>query len=252
MSELAARVAIVTGAAQGLGYGIAAALATAGHRIAVFDLDAAASEGAAQRLTGERGAIALGLACDVRDREAVQRAVDEVVERWGRLDALVNNAQETRIASVLDTDDETAEAVWRSGFVGTLHCMQVAHPYLAATGGAVVNLASGAGLSADPGYAVYGATKEAIRTLTRVAAREWGPDGVRVNAISPSARTPAFDRWQVEHPEEAAARIARIPLARLGDAELDIGAAVVFLTGPSATYITGTTLVIDGGVHHLR
>ncbi len=140
----------------------------------------------------------------MRDRDAVQRAVDEVVERWGRVDVLVNNAQETRIAAVLDTDDEAADAVWRSGFLGTLHCMQVAHPYLAATRGAIVNLASGAGLSADPGYAAYGATKEAIRTLTRVAAREWGSDGVRVNAISPSARTPAFDRWQIEHPQEAA------------------------------------------------
>jgi NAD(P)-dependent dehydrogenase (short-subunit alcohol dehydrogenase family) len=252
MNDAATRVAVVTGAAQGLGYGIAAALAGAGHHVAIFDLDASACAAAARRLTDERGASALGLACDVRDRDAVQRAVDEVVEHWGRLDALVNNAQETRIAAVLDTDDEAADAVWRSGFLGTLHCMQVAHPYLAASRGAVVNLASGAGLSADPGYAAYGATKEAIRTLTRVAAREWGPDGVRVNAISPSARTPAFDRWQVEHPEEAAARIARIPLGRLGDAELDIGAAVVFLTGSSATYITGTTLVIDGGVHYLR
>jgi NAD(P)-dependent dehydrogenase (short-subunit alcohol dehydrogenase family) len=246
------RVAIVTGAAQGLGYGIAAALAGAGHHVAIFDLEADASSAAAQQIAGERGASTIGLACDVRDRHAVQRAIDEVVEHWGRLDALVNNAQETRIAPVLDTDDDAADAVWRSGFLGTLHCMQVAHPYLAEVGGSIVNLASGAGLSADPGYAAYGATKEAIRTLTRVAAREWGPDGVRVNAISPSARTPAFDRWQREHPDEAAARIARIPLGRLGDAELDIGAAVVFLTGPSATYITGTTLVIDGGVHHLR
>jgi NAD(P)-dependent dehydrogenase (short-subunit alcohol dehydrogenase family) len=244
------RVALVTGAAQGLGFGLASAFAAEGYDIAIVDLDEAMVQAAAAKLR-ERGVRALGMRGDVSHRGDVDAFVARVVDELGRLDVLVNNAQTTRMKAVLDTTDEDLELTWRSGFAGSLYCMQAAFPHLRATKGCVINLASGAGLSAPRGYAVYAATKEAIRTLTRIAALEWGEHGVRVNVISPGAQTAALDRWAAERPEEYRARTAQIPLGRFGDPEADIGKAVVFLASPAASYITGNTLVVDGGAHYL-
>lgn len=238
------RVAIVTGGAQGLGLGIARALTRSGYQVAVLDRDACTS--------APSDAADLALMVDVANRAEVSAAVATVAHTFGRIDLVVNNAQTTRIGPILTATADDVDAVWRSGFTGTLHLMQAAHDHLVVTHGSIVNVASGAGLSAPAGYGVYAATKEAIRTITRVAAVEWGPEGIRVNALCPSARTPAFDAWEAAHPEEAAQRVAQVPLRRLGDAEHDIGAAVVFLASDTATYITGSTLVIDGGAHYLR
>ncbi len=243
-------VALVTGAAQGLGLGIAGAFAAAGYDVAVVDLDPAAVDAAAGALAA-RGGRAIGIRGDVTDRGDVDASVARTIHELGRLDVLVNNAQATRLASVLDTTMADLDAVWRSGLVGTWQCMQAAFPHLETTRGCVLNLVSGAGLSAPAGYAAYAATKEAIRTLTRVAAVEWGHRGVRVNAISPSARTAALERWARERPEEYAARVHEIPLGRFGDPEHDIGSVAVFLASPAASYITGNTTVVDGGVHYL-
>jgi NAD(P)-dependent dehydrogenase (short-subunit alcohol dehydrogenase family) len=244
------RVALVTGAAQGLGNGIAAAFAGAGYDIALADLREGDAVAAAAALES-RGVRAVGLEADVSRRDQVEAMVASVVATLGGIDVLVNNAQTTRIASVLDTSEDDLELVWRSGFAGSLWCMQAAFAHLRERRGSVINLASGAGLSANAGYAIYGATKEAIRTLTRVAAIEWGRDGVRVNVISPSARTAALDRWAAERPGEYEARAAQIPLGRFGDPEADIGRVAVFLASPDASYITGATIVADGGSHYL-
>jgi NAD(P)-dependent dehydrogenase (short-subunit alcohol dehydrogenase family) len=244
-------VALVTGAAQGLGYGIASAFAAAGYDLAVIDLQAEAAVAAADSLR-DRGVDAIGFGADVGVRADVDAFTTRTVAAFGRIDVLVNNAQTTRLAPVLEVGEDDLTAVWRSGFVGTLWCMQAAFPHLVRTAGSVVNLGSGAGLSATPGYALYGATKEAIRTLTRVTAVEWGPRGVRVNAISPSARTPALERWAQDRPDEYAARATQIPLQRFGDPEQDIGRVAVFLASPAASYMTGNTLVVDGGTHYLR
>jgi len=244
------RVAIVTGAAQGLGFGIAAALGREGHAVAIVDLDAAAVEAAAAALR-ERGMEVRGWRCDVTRPDETHDTVRAVGQALGPVSALVNNAQVTRSGPITATTSEDARVVWESGFLGTLHMMQACHSDLVSTRGAVVNIVSGAGLSAPAGYGIYAATKESIRTFTRVAALEWGPDGVRVNALSPSAQTAAFTGWAEAHPEEAAQRVDSIPLRRMGDAEADVGAAVAFLVSDAAGYITGTTLVVDGGAHHL-
>lgn len=250
MTDEQNRVALVTGAAQGLGNGIAAAFAGAGYDIAIADLRASDATAAASALES-RGIRAKGLEADVSSRSQVDAMVAKVAAEFGGIDVLVNNAQTTRMASVLDTTEDDLELVWRSGFAGSLWCMQAAFPHLRERRGCVINLASGAGLSANPGYAIYAATKEAIRTLTRVAALEWGREGVRVNAISPSARTAALDRWAAERPEEYEARAAQIPLGRFGDPEADIGRVAVFLASADAAYITGATIVADGGAHYL-
>jgi NAD(P)-dependent dehydrogenase (short-subunit alcohol dehydrogenase family) len=243
--------AFVTGASPGgIGRGIGRALARAGYDIAYLDVDAGNLDGAVTEIH-ELGARAFVFAGDVADRAAVDDAIARVVAQTGRLDVLVNNAQATELASVLDTTLDALERVWRSGVVGTLNGMQAAYPHLVTTGGSVINLVSGAALSATPGYGAYAATKSAIKTLTRVTATEWGPAGVRVNAISPSARTPALERWAKDRPDEAAARERAIPLQRFGDAEHDIGRVAVFLASADAAYVTGQTIVVDGGVHQL-
>jgi NAD(P)-dependent dehydrogenase (short-subunit alcohol dehydrogenase family) len=250
-TEPGARVALVTGAAQGLGFGIASAFAAAGYHVAIFDVAETDLDKASDALRARGAPRALALRTDVTDRAQVDAAIARVAAELGSLHVLVNNAQQTRHQSVLDTTDAALDSVWRSGYVGSLYCMQAAFPHLQATKGCVINLASGAGLQPRVGGAAYASTKEAIRALTRVAALEWGHQGVRVVSISPSAHTDALDRWAQEFPEEYAVRTAQIPLERFGDPELDVGRVAVFLASPEASYITGTTIVVDGGAYHL-
>lgn len=245
-----ARVVIVTGAGRGVGRGIALAFAAEGDRVAVLEVDptTAADTEAALRA---RGVDALGIACDVGDKAAVDAAVARIIDAWGRVDVVVNNAQAVRFNTVINTTDEDADVMWRSGFLGTLHVMQAAHPHLSASRGCVINLISGAVLGGLGESGIYGAVKAAIRVLTRAASTEWGPDGVRVNCISPSAQTPALDVWKERYPEAYEKRAKLIPLQRFGDPESDIGRAVVLLASADAHYITGSTVTVDGGAYFL-
>ncbi len=247
MSE---RVVVVTGAGRGVGRGIALAFASEGDRVAVLELDpvTAADTEAALRA---RGVESLGFACDVGDKAAVAAAIDSIIGAWGRVDVVVNNAQSVRFATVLATTDDDADVMWRSGFLGTLHVMQAAYPHLVATHGCVVNLISGAVLGGLGESGIYGAVKAAIRVLTRAASTEWGPEGVRVNCISPSAQTPALDVWKERYPEAYEKRAKVIPLQHFGDPERDIGRAVVLLASADARYITGSTVAVDGGAYFL-
>jgi NAD(P)-dependent dehydrogenase (short-subunit alcohol dehydrogenase family) len=174
-----------------------------------------------------------------------------VVDRFGRIDVVINNAQAVTFTSVLETTDADADVIWRSGFLGTLHVMQAAHPHLVKTQGNIINVISGAMLGGFGKNGVYGSVKAAIRTLTRAAAVEWGPLGVRVNCISPSAQTPALEQWKKDFPEAYAQRVAIIPLQRFGDPEDDIGRALVALASPNAHYITSATVTVDGGAYFL-
>jgi NAD(P)-dependent dehydrogenase (short-subunit alcohol dehydrogenase family) len=131
--------------------------------------------------------------------------------------------------------------------MATLRFMRLCHPHLQG-GGAIVNLGSRAGVRPDPvNRGAYAAVKEAIRALTRAAAMEWGPDGIRVNAILPYAMSPALEQLSVERPDDYERSRRSVPLGRIGDAEVDVGRAVVFLVGPDAGYITGATIPLDGG-----
>jgi NAD(P)-dependent dehydrogenase (short-subunit alcohol dehydrogenase family) len=244
------RVVVVTGAGRGVGRGIALAFAQEGDRIAVLELDPATAADA-EAAVRARGVDARGFACDVGDKASVDAAIAEIVATWGRIDVVVNNAQSVRFAKVLTTTDEDADVMWRSGFLGTLHVMQAAHPHLAETKGCIVNLISGAVQGGFGESGVYGAVKAAIRVLTRSAATEWGPLGVRVNCISPSAQTPALDVWKEQYPEAYEKRAKLIPLQHFGDPENDIGRAVVLLASADAHYITGATVTVDGGAYFL-
>lgn len=174
------------------------------------------------------------------------------VNAFGTIDILINNAQIVPLGPLLEVDDDSFDAGWRSGPLATFRLMKACHPHLR-PGGVIVNLGTGAALRPDPiGYGCYGAVKEAIRALTRAAAVEWGADDIRVHAIIPLASSEGFESWAAQRPEEFEAFRATIPLRRVGDPEHDIGRAVVFLCGPDGSYLTGNTLLIDGGQAFLR
>jgi NAD(P)-dependent dehydrogenase (short-subunit alcohol dehydrogenase family) len=249
--QLEGRAALVTGAGQGVGRGIALALAAEGCAVAVAGRTGSKLRDVCGEIAG-RGGAAFPVVCDVTHPEQIEACVEAVVERLGGLDVLVNNAQIVPLGTLLEVSDEDVEAGWRSGPLATLRLMRACHPHLRG-GGSIVNLGTGAALRPDPvGYGAYAAVKEAIRALTRAAAVEWGPDGIRVNAIVPLATSSAFEAWAESRPEESAAFLRSIPLGRCGDCEEDIGRAVVALVGPALRYLTGSTLMLDGGQAFLR
>lgn len=251
MGFLEGKVAIVTGAGQGVGRGIALALAAEGCAITL----AGRTEEKLIKVAGEieaRGARALPIRCEVGQIQDIEACVEKTVADLGGVQILVNNAQVVPLGSLLDVTEEAFAAGWQTGPLATLRFMRACHPHLEGDG-AIVNLGTGAALRADPvGYGAYTAVKEAIRALTRAAAVEWGPAGIRVNAIIPLAMSPGMEMWVAHRPEEAAAFMATVPLGRGGDCERDIGRAVAMLVGPSGGYITGSTLMLDGGQGFLR
>lgn len=131
--------------------------------------------------------------------------------------------------------------------MGTFHFMQACLPFLKERGGHVVNVASAAGLTGYAGWASYAAAKEGIRGLTKVAANEWGPHRINVNVICPAAATESFESWGTANPALRDAMLSQIPLGRMGDPEIDIGRAVVFLSSDESAYVTGMTMMVDGG-----
>jgi len=154
--------------------------------------------------------------------------------------------------AIEDMTDELMNTSWQSGALGTLACMQACFPYLRIRGGSIINIGSGAGLEGLGGYAAYAPVKEAIRCLTKVAAREWGRYGIRVNTLCPHAATPPWEKFAREQPERAAAFVARNALGwGPGDPEQHIGRTAVFLASADSDYVTGQTLFVDGGSYLL-
>ena len=229
MSLEAGHVAIVTGGAGDVGRGVCRALTGTGATVVVLDINISGAEGAARTIQ-----------CDVTDPSACAAAVDGVRKDFGGVNTLVNMAQDILLGTVLlEVTGKDMVRSFESGPTATLRMMQLCHPLLKANGGgAIVNFASGAGTDGLPMHGAYAAAKEAIRGLTKVAAREWGRDNIRVNAVCPLSGNPERLPQDVRD---------LIPLGRIGDSEADIGAVVVFLAGPGGRYITGRTLQVDGG-----
>jgi NAD(P)-dependent dehydrogenase (short-subunit alcohol dehydrogenase family) len=179
----------------------------------------------------------------------VQAAVDATVAVYGGLDILINNAQSSQPGlSLLELTDDSVDLTFRSGALGTLYAMQASHPHLAARGGgSIVNFGSSTAITGDRGFGAYAMTKEAIRGLTRVAANEWGRDGIRVNVVCPAGMSPASAAFRDSDPERWAKVVRQIPLGRMGDEVDDIGTAVAALCGDDLRFLTGATLLLDGG-----
>lgn len=243
---LEGKVALVTGAGQGVGQGIALALAAEGARVAVTGRTLKKCEDTCE-IIRERGGDALPLQCDVKSLPSLTDCVDKVVDHFGGLQILVNNAQEVPLGKLHDVTDEAFTAGYESGPLATMRLMKLCYPHLKGDGN-IVNLASSAGKRWDmSGYGAYAATKEGIRSLTRAAACEWGGEGIRTNVIMPHATSPGLKWWVENRPEEAAEFIASIPQKRIGDCEEDIGRFVALLCSEGSAYVNGQTIALDGG-----
>jgi meso-butanediol dehydrogenase/(S,S)-butanediol dehydrogenase/diacetyl reductase len=252
MGRLDGKVVIVTGAGQGIGAGIALAAAAEGASIVVAGRTLDKCERTAAQIT-ERGVEALAVKCDVRRRDEVDACVAAALERFDRIDGLVNNAQMVALGPVLEITEKDARRTWESGFLGSLWFMQAAYPALVKSKGSVVNLGTGSALRNDlPGFGLYAGTKEMIRSMSRIAALEWGKDGIRVNSMIPNGMSPGLEMWSEFAPKEYDEFVNTIPLGRVGRLEEDVGRAVAFLLSEDAAYVTGTTLMVDGGQAYLR
>jgi NAD(P)-dependent dehydrogenase (short-subunit alcohol dehydrogenase family) len=239
--RLDGKVALVTGGSRGIGRAIAAALAESGAAVMISSRKAAALEEAAADLPGQVG----WFAANAGDPEAAAACVAATVDRFGALDILVNNAATNPyLGPLIDIDQARADKIAQVNQWAVLHWTQLAHrAWMADHGGAVINLASIGGIGVEPAIGYYNVTKAAVIHLTKHLASELGP-GVRVNAIAPGLVKTDLARalWESFGDDIA----ARLPLRRLGEPE-DVAAAAVFLASDAASWITGTTLVVDGG-----
>lgn len=250
MGLLDGKIALVTGAGQGVGQGIALALAAEGAAIAVSGRTASKLDATCKTIE-ERGGRALPFACDVKSADALAKLVDDVVEAFGTIDILVNNAQEVPLGPLEGVSDESFTAGWESGPLATFRLMKLCRPHLAG-GGSIVNLGSSAAKRWDmANYGCYAAVKESIRSLTRAAACEWGPEGIRTNVILPHAKSPGLVAWIESNPAEAEEFFSTIPQRRVGECEDDIGRFVALLCSDGSAYVNGQTIALDGGQAHL-
>ena len=246
MGMLTGKVALVTGAGQGVGQGIAFALAAEGAAVAVTGRTASKVEDTCKQIE-KRGGRAIAVACDVKSEKALAATVKEVVRQLGGIQILINNAQEVPLGPLNGVSDEQFTAGWESGPLATFRLMKLCHPYLKGDG-SIVNLGSTSAMRWDmANYGCYAAVKEAIRSLTRAAACEWAVDGIRTNAILPLAGSPGLADWIAGNPAEAEAFLSTVPMRRVGDCEEDIGRFVAFLCADGSRYVNGQFIALDGG-----
>jgi NAD(P)-dependent dehydrogenase (short-subunit alcohol dehydrogenase family) len=251
VGKLDERVAIVTGAGMGIGRGIAGAFAREGASVLVAEIDEAAGESTAQWLRDEWGVKAEFLRTDITDKEQVHAMVDGAVAQFGRLDILVNNAwRSSGYARLENITDEQLRGGFDMAVMAAFWAMQRALPELEKHGtGRVINLCSLNGVNAHMYSVHYNAAKEALRTLTRTAAREWAPKQVCCNVICPGAQSEAYRRTVEANPQMAATMASANPMGRIGDPLDDIGPVATFLASDDSRYVTGNTLFVDGGGH---
>ncbi len=262
MGFLTGKTAIITGAGfaalsdgrcGSIGYGIATAYAKEGANIVITGRNVKKLEDAKQALESQYGIKVLVMQADVNagadNKAVVEGVIKKTVETFGRIDVLINNAQAS--ASGVTLQDHTTEQfdlAMYSGLYATFYYMQACYPYLKETQGTVINFASGAGLFGNYGQCAYAAAKEGIRGLSRVAATEWGKDGINVNVVCPLAWTSQLENFQKAYPEAFKANVKMPPMGHYADPELEIGRACVALASPDFKYMSGETITLEGGM----
>lgn len=249
---LQGKVALITGAGAGIGRGIARCFARNGATIVVAEFDEATGSDAAREAV-ELGGDGLFISTDITQLSTVSAAVEQCIERFGRLDILVNNAYPTMASRPTQIENIQSEQLYSSmtaGFHAATTAMTVAFPSMKSAGhGRVINICSLNGVNAHKYTADYNATKEALRAYTRTAAVEWAPLGITANIICPGAQTTPY-RALMEYNPGMADEIAAInPMGYMGDPERDIAPVALFLASDMSRYVTGNTLYADGGGH---
>ncbi|MDG4669244.1 SDR family oxidoreductase [Mycobacterium sp. 236(2023)] len=239
---------LVTGSGAGVGLGIARALAADGAHVVL----ATRNENGARAAEAIRalGHAATWVRCDVTDEASVDAAVAATIDTAGRLDAVVHNATSNASSQphqLADVDNVLWEQHYSVSLLGAYHCAASAFDALRARGGTLVVMTSPAGIEGSATLPLYATMKGALRGFAKSLAREWAPHRITVNIVSPLAYSPAMTAAIAAEPAMQERLERRVPLGRIGDPEADIGAAVSFLVGPRARYITGQTLGVDGG-----
>ena len=245
--QLEDRVAVITGAGEGIGRGIASAFVKEGAKVVIAEINAELGNAAVSEL----GENAIFVETDVSVKEDNERMIAAAVDQWGTVDILVNNAWGGGVISRVESKSpELMEHGLNVGFLGPLWAMVAAHPIMKEQSyGRIVNLCSLNGVNAHMGTVEYNSAKEALRSATRTAAREWAPLGITANIICPAAKSASFFRVMSQFPELIAAADAANPMGRMGDCEEDIGPVAVFLAREGSSYVTGNTIFADGGSH---
>lgn len=248
MKQLNEKVAIVTGAGQGIGKGISLCLAKRGVKIVCTGRRIEPLEETIKEIK-ELGGEAMAMQCDSADRIRVHEVVKKTVEVYGSVDVMINNAQGLPgKASVEDTTYNDMYFAWNTGTMGSLNYMQECFTYMKEQKeGRIINFASATGMFGYEGCLAYAANKEAIRGLTKIAGKEWAKYGITVNCVLPGAESPAAKEWAKKFPEQYKEIISKQPMRRLGDAEDDIGPIIAFLAGPDSKYYSAQCLLVDGG-----
>jgi len=248
MKRLQGNVTIITGGGKGIGYGLAQAFANEGSDLVITGRTESRLIAAKEKLEAEFGVRVLPIVADGADEAAIKNVVAKTIEEFGKITTLVNNAQVSKSGlPLVEHSREDFDLAIFSGLYAAFFYMRECFPYLKESKGSVINFASGAGLFGKLGQSSYAAAKEGIRGMSRVAAAEWGPDGVRVNVVCPLAMTESLQEWKQNYPELFAKTIQGIPLGRFADPRNDIGRVCVFLASDDASFVTGETITLQGG-----
>ena len=245
------KVALITGGGAGIGQALARRFAAEGAKLVIAELDETRGKAIAEEVNEKSGGEAAFIRTDVGKKEDNLAMVEFAVERVGSLDILVNNAWGGgNLSRVEFKSDEAMQHGLHVGFLGPFWAMQTAFPIMKTNGwGRVVNMCSLNGVNAHMGSLEYNTSKEALRTLTRTAAREWATTGVTCNVICPGAKTASARALEERQPDLIRGAEAMIPMGRMGDAEADIAPVALFLASDESRYVTGNTLFVDGGSH---
>ena len=242
------KAVIVTGAGGGVGYGIAMAMAQHGANVVIAARRPDNGEPAAREIN-DQGGTAVFFGCDVTQRSSIEATVAFTVETFGRLDCIVHNAVSAVGAptEIQDIEPDLWQRMVSTAVRASFDCAQVAYPHLKAAQGTYLLITSATGIEGSPYLPVYGMVKAAQRGFGKSLAREWGPQGIRVNLIGPVAMTPALVVAYKANPVLESRLVNRTPLQRVGDPATDIGPAAVFFASDLARFVAGQTLIVDGG-----
>ena len=244
--QLEDKIALVTGAGRGMGRAISLQLAEEGANVAVSDIDASTAEDTAVAIK-QMGRESLVLPADIGDLNDINRMFTQAKDAFGRLDVVVNNAGVTKYLDIMDVEEEDWDRIHRVNAKGVFLGTKYSIPEMRkAGGGSIINISSIAGLVGRPGgLGAYGASKGAVRLLTKSTAGEYGPENIRCKSVHPGfIETEMNDSWSEEDRQK---RLANTPLQFFAEAE-DVAYAVLYLASDESRYVTGSELVIDGGV----